>query len=253
MGGRGREHDEQLGRVLDALAADTEAGRVRVIVTADHGGAEYSHYDTADPDHYVIPMYVWGAGVPEDEDLYDALGRSRIDPGDAWVELSASEQPVRNMDAANLSLRWLGLVPLDVHPLTPAGLDVDPLPPAPVAFSSSPPGSYDGSRCRLRVGSCALVADVQPIIENILTGGWTDLETGVDWSGDAIPDVWIGNLASGQVDLLDGASGVILGSFLGPAAELYGTSIAQGDFDGNGGRDVAVGTFASPGRVLVEP
>lgn len=78
-------------------------------------------------------------------------------------------------------------------------------------------------------------------------------EVGIDWSADGIPDLWFGSPVDDRVDLVDGASGTLFGSFVGVPGENYGVSLASGDFDGNGSRDMAVGTFASPGRVVIEP
>ena len=87
-----------------------------MIVTADHGGRGPSHRDPTKLANYRIPFLLWGAGVPEGKDLY-AINPGRRDPGDARIGY-AGAQPVRNLDAAGLALRLLGLPTL---PGTSAG------------------------------------------------------------------------------------------------------------------------------------
>lgn len=109
--------DALVGLILAAIESDPRlAGRTAVVLTADHGGHGTSHGDEL-ADNYTIPFYVWGPGV-RPGDLY-ALNPLRADPGMANVGWDAAHQPVRNGDAANLSLSLLGLGPVPGSTITP--------------------------------------------------------------------------------------------------------------------------------------
>ena len=103
-----RKVDGLLGQILDAVENDPDlAGNTVVIVTADHGGSR-RHHDAGAREHYTIPFYVWGAGVPP-TDLYALNEDTRQDPGEARPGFGSDAQPIRNGDAANLALSLLGL------------------------------------------------------------------------------------------------------------------------------------------------
>lgn len=106
-----RKSDRLINQILTAID-DSPAlrGKTAVIVTADHGG----HKRTHGPNHqldYTIPFYVWGPGIPT-ADLYELAPATRQDPGMAQIADSASLQPIRNGDAANLALSMIGLSPV---------------------------------------------------------------------------------------------------------------------------------------------
>lgn len=106
-----RRADDRIGRILDAVEADDRLrGRTAVVVTADHGGSGRHHLAERE-EHYTVPFYVWGPGVAP-ADLYALNADTRADPGAANPGLGAPRPPVRNGDAANLSLRLLGLGPV---------------------------------------------------------------------------------------------------------------------------------------------
>jgi hypothetical protein len=116
-----RRADEQVGRVLAAVRL---APRLRtstvVIVTSDHGGKGTDHSNTTRPADYRVPMYVWGVGVRHGADLYALNRRDRRDPGTAQPPYSASVQPIRNAEVANLAL---GLLRLRAVPTSQIGAD----------------------------------------------------------------------------------------------------------------------------------
>ena len=131
---RAVEHADQLvAQILEAVESDDRlAGHTAVIVTADHGGQGRDHAPEARV-NYTVPFYVWSPGVPR-ADLYALNPDLRADPGTANVGFDAERQPVRNGDAANLSLALLGLppvpgstigaaVPLRVRPDVPVTVD----------------------------------------------------------------------------------------------------------------------------------
>ena len=105
-----QDSDARIGTLLDTVESDPRLrGRTVVIVTADHGGTGRGH--RADRElHYTVPFYVWGPGIDR-ADLY-TLNPEREDPGARQVPFDAARQPVRNGDAANLSLAQLGLSPV---------------------------------------------------------------------------------------------------------------------------------------------
>ncbi len=105
--------DAQLGRLLDAVAADSYLSQSTVVVlTADHGGmaAAQSHGDPTQPDNYTIPFLVWGFEVAAGADLYALNLDDRTDPlvtRPPYDDLVP--QPVRNAEAGNLATDLLGL------------------------------------------------------------------------------------------------------------------------------------------------
>ena len=80
-----------------------------IILTADHGGEGANHSDTASAENYTIPFYVWGPGVTAGADLYELNSDTRAHPGTTQPLFSAPVQPIRNGDAPNLALSFLGL------------------------------------------------------------------------------------------------------------------------------------------------
>ncbi|MGB3543282.1 alkaline phosphatase family protein [Rubrivirga sp.] len=94
--------DSHVRRVIDTIEADGRLqGRTVVLVTSDHGGRGREH-GSAHIDHIRVPFYVWGPGI-RPGDLY-TLNTQRLDPAD-----DQGAAPIRNGDAANLSLSLLGL------------------------------------------------------------------------------------------------------------------------------------------------
>lgn len=85
------------------------AGTTWIILTADHGGNGTDHGNASDPLNYTIPLYVWGPAVPAGADLYWLNAASRRSPGTGRPDYGAIPQPIRNGEAANLSLDLLGL------------------------------------------------------------------------------------------------------------------------------------------------
>ena len=94
--------DARIGALLSFVEGDARfRGRTALVVTSDHGGRKREH-GTGHRDHITVPLYVWGPGV-RPADLY-ALNPQRRDPG-----AGQGDAPIRNGDAANLSLSLLGL------------------------------------------------------------------------------------------------------------------------------------------------
>jgi hypothetical protein len=113
--------DSLLGLILDAIDGDARlAGRTYLVVAADHGGVNTGHDVATYPEDYTIPLYVWGPGVPAGADLYWMNASTRLDPGGGRPSYGATPQPIRNGEAANISLDLLGL-----PSVTGSSLDAD--------------------------------------------------------------------------------------------------------------------------------
>jgi hypothetical protein len=105
-----RKVDGLLGRIFDLVDGDSRfLSRTYLLVTADHGGMGVDHSDAANPADYMIPLYVWGPGVPAGGDLYRLNPFTRLDPGSGRPGYASTPQPIRNGEAANMSLDLLGL------------------------------------------------------------------------------------------------------------------------------------------------
>jgi hypothetical protein len=109
--------DVVLGMIFKLVDEDPElAGRTAIILTADHSGELWTTFHVLRPPIFVVsgivPVYVWGPGVTAGADLYAMNPATRADPGEDIPPASASPQPIRNGDAANLALDLLGLSPV---------------------------------------------------------------------------------------------------------------------------------------------
>lgn len=141
--------DAQVGRILDALlAAPALASQTALILSADHGGHSTTHGTVTNPRDYILPFYIWGAGVPAGVDAYTMFA-NRGDPGSAATDYTTPAQPLRNGDTGNLALSLLGLPPVPGSSMV-AGLtaQTDPVTPPDVTFTASGGGSvlirFDG-------------------------------------------------------------------------------------------------------------
>lgn len=116
--------DTQLGRLLDAIAADTYLSSSTVVVlTADHGGAGgRSHSIPSQASNYTIPFMVWGFEVAAGADLYALNADDRANPLDTRPTYDAPLQPVRNAEVGNLVT---DLLDLPVIPTSRIGTDQD--------------------------------------------------------------------------------------------------------------------------------
>jgi hypothetical protein len=104
------EIDGLLGRIFDLVDGDPRfSNKTYLVVTADHGGSGTDHADAANPEHYTVPLYVWGSGVPAGADLYLLNQSTRLDPAEGRPTYAAVPQPIRNGETANISLDLLGL------------------------------------------------------------------------------------------------------------------------------------------------
>jgi hypothetical protein len=127
--------DTQLGRIFTAL--DSQAaiygGKVCLLLTADHGGGgpagtANNHTDASAIANVTIPFFAWGPGFRAGANLYDLLS-NRFEPApNVRPEYTEVRQPLRNGDAANLSMALLGLPSIPGSSLIPelALLEIKP-------------------------------------------------------------------------------------------------------------------------------
>ena len=104
--------DGYLGSIFAALDGNaTLAGKVAIILTADHGGGgvtSNAHTEATAAGNYTIPFFVVSPGVPAGSDLY-SLFDNRVNPGATRPTFLAAAQPVHNADIANLSAELIGV------------------------------------------------------------------------------------------------------------------------------------------------
>lgn len=102
--------DGYLGDLLALIERNKELrGETALIVTADHGGVGKNHHRADEEGIYTIPFFVWGPGVTAGADLYALNPSTRRDPGSERPDYNSRPQPIRNGDAANLAMAFLGL------------------------------------------------------------------------------------------------------------------------------------------------
>ena len=110
--------DSRLGILFDMIdKTPALKGKTAIILTADHGGGGGDNYNTDHGDqtklaNYKVPLYVWGPGVEAGADLYTLNPGVRKDPGTGRPPIMDAIQPIRNGEAGNLALQWLGLGPI---------------------------------------------------------------------------------------------------------------------------------------------
>jgi hypothetical protein len=108
-----KEMDGLLGSLFSLVTTNAQLhGRTAIVLMADHGGYDYTHADPARREAYTVPFYVWGPGVFPGADLYALNPARRLNPGTGRPLYSAPVQPIRNGEAANVALSFLGLGPV---------------------------------------------------------------------------------------------------------------------------------------------
>ncbi len=105
-----RHADALVSHIVDAIQGNAHLqGKTAILLTADHGGSGTNHSDMSKKEHFAVPFYVWGPGIPADTDLYELLSRTRRRPGEINPPYSDDPPPIRNGDLGNTALRLLGL------------------------------------------------------------------------------------------------------------------------------------------------
>lgn len=105
--------DGWLVQILDAVQNNAAlAGRVAIMLTADHGGGgttpNNTHTDATLLGNYTIPFFLSAPGIAGGSSIYGWL-ENRFDPAAARPLYTDARQPMRNGDIANLSTALLGL------------------------------------------------------------------------------------------------------------------------------------------------
>jgi hypothetical protein len=107
--------DGQIGRIFTAIESNPAlSNRTIVILNTDHGGGGISPVSHSEPQYsanYIIPMFIWGPGIPAGADLY-SLFANRADPKAGRPDYTVVPQPLRNGDTCNIALSLLGLPPI---------------------------------------------------------------------------------------------------------------------------------------------
>lgn len=100
--------DAMLGKIFKLIEQDVPAmtGHTAIILTADHGNQNSA---TPAADRYSVPFYAWGPGVTAGADLYALNSSNRLVASSYPMTTYAGIQPIRNAEASNLALEFLGL------------------------------------------------------------------------------------------------------------------------------------------------
>jgi hypothetical protein len=186
--------DKRLGVIFSLVTTNTQlAGRTAIVLTADHGGYLNDHSDPTLPQDYTVPFYVWGPGVMPGGPLYTLNPTNRLDPGTDRPTYSAPVQPIRNGEAANVSLKLLGLPSV---PGSTIGAAQD------LALTVLPPNDF----CRVNTGSGAEIMfstmnnvryDVQ-VRDDFKSGNWVNLATNLVGTGGVVTYLDTGGAAMPQ-------------------------------------------------------
>jgi len=171
--------DSRLGVIFNLVTTNAQlAGRTAIVLTADHGGSGTSHGNASVAANYTIPFYLWGPGVMAGAPLYVINPAARLNPGTNRPTYAAAVQPIRNGEAANVSLKLLGLPPV---PGSTIGAAQD------LALTVPPPDDFrlltTGSGAALTFSTLSNVLyDVQAR-DDLNSGSWVNLATNIVGTG----------------------------------------------------------------------
>ena len=183
--------DDRLGTIFALIDGDSQlTGHTAIVLTADHGGQGTDHSDPEAHEDYTIPFYVWGPGVMAGADLYALNPATRLNPGTDRPDYSASPQPVRNGEAANVALTLLGLGPV---PGSTIDINQD------LAWSVPPPENFHvffiGTHAALAFTSTTNVLYDLQSCNDLKSGSWTNLTTNIIGNGGMITNLDTGAAA----------------------------------------------------------
>jgi len=177
--------DGRLGVIFSLISTNAQlAGRTAVVLTADHGGYLDDHSDPTIPLDYTVPFYVWGPGVMAGAPLYTLNPTTRLEPGTGRPTYDAPVQPIRNGEAANVSLKLLGLPPVPGSTIG-AAQDLALTVPSPNDLCQVATGS--GAVLTFSTMSNALY-DVQAR-NNFYSGTWMNLATNLVGTGGVVTNL----------------------------------------------------------------
>ena len=108
-----RKIDKLFGDILNRINEHPDMkDKTLIVLTADHGGLNRNHGNRLKKENFTVPFYLWGPGVPGNQDLYSVVTGRKKYPPDTNPEYTAAPSPVRNGDAGNFALSLLGLPPV---------------------------------------------------------------------------------------------------------------------------------------------
>jgi hypothetical protein len=177
--------DSRLGLIFSLITTNASlAGRTAIILTADHGGSGTDHGTASLAANYTVPFYVWGPGVMGGAPLYVLNPTNRLDPGTARPAYTARVQPIRNGEAANVSLQLLGLPPVP-------GSTIDPA--QDLALTVKPPRDY---RLKVTQGGVVLTFSTAAGVlydwqarDDLVSGSWSNVTTSILGTGGTVTNL----------------------------------------------------------------
>lgn len=183
--------DNRLGAIFSLIDGDPQlTGRTAIILTADHGGSDFSHGDPLLPENYTVPFYVWGPGVMPGAGLYALNAASRLNPGTDRPNYSAPLQPIRNGEGANVALKLLRLGPIPGSTINQA---------QDLALTVPPPGDFRvffiGTNAALTFTTATNVLYDLQTCSNLTSGSWNNLTTNIVGNGGKITNLDTGAAA----------------------------------------------------------
>jgi hypothetical protein len=184
--------DARLGVIFSLVQTNLQlAGRTALVLTADHGGSGTDHSLNTLKEDYTIPFYVWGPGVLAGADLYRLNATNRLNPGTGRPTYADPIQPVRNGEAANVSLKLLGLGPVPGSTIG-TNQDLALTIPSPTDFALRLAGTDAVLTFTTRLN---VLYDIQRS-DSPGMGSWSNLVTNLPGTGGVVTNVDFGALDS---------------------------------------------------------
>ena len=131
--------DLMVGKIFKLIEEEVLAMKdnTAIILTADHGNQDNP---PTGADRYSVPFFVWGPGVAVGSDLYALNASNRQAVSSYPIKTYSGIQPIRNAEANNLALQFLGLGPIPGSTFNYAqDLKVTPPNIPPIADASATP------------------------------------------------------------------------------------------------------------------
>jgi hypothetical protein len=186
--------DYRLKVIFNLIDTDPRfTNRTAIVLTADHGGKGTDHSNASLPEDYTIPFYVWGPGVIAGGDLYTLSTSTRLDPGTSRPSYTNSVQPVRNGEAANVSLKLLGLGPVPGSTID-TNQDLVLTVPGPSDLQLTLVGP---DAVLTFTTATNLLYDIQSR-NDPFTGAWGNIVTNIPGTGGVVTNIEVGAAAQDQ-------------------------------------------------------
>jgi len=183
-----KEMDSRLGVILNLLDNDPRlSNRTAVVLTADHGGYDYTHEDASRREGYTGAVLRLGPGVLAGADLYALNPARRLNPGTGRPLYSAPIQPIRNGEAANVALGLLGLGPVPGSTLNYA---------QDLALTIAPPGDFRltsfGANSVVSFTLAPNVLHDLQSCDDLTSGSWSNVVTGIAGPAGTVTNLELG-------------------------------------------------------------